>query len=186
VPPHTDPVPGEAESHAGGFITLDSDAQLHLIFGALIGKGPLEFDTAIRMAADHLRRTGAADYQRLRSGGDIYNAIESAITHGVRQGRFDRPRRGRVRAILPDPKDYDREKWRTCLLHALDGESTDRDEALRAAADWAAENMGLVFSRLRSDGVIMEGLRSALNSAIRKGEVERVGATSVRKAGGGS
>lgn len=41
--------------------------------------------------------------------------------------------------------------------------------------------MGLEFQRLRRDGVIVRGLKSALTSAIRRGEVERLGASTVRK-----
>ncbi len=41
--------------------------------------------------------------------------------------------------------------------------------------------MGLEFQRLRRDGVIVKGLKSALNSAIRRGEIERLGASRVRK-----
>ncbi|MCP5114971.1 MAG: hypothetical protein GY953_29425 [bacterium] len=42
--------------------------------------------------------------------------------------------------------------------------------------------MGLEFQRLRKDGVIVKGLKSALRSAIRRGEVERLGSLTVRRA----
>lgn len=42
--------------------------------------------------------------------------------------------------------------------------------------------MGLAFTRLRSDGHIAEGLRSAINSAIRRGEVVRHNATRIARA----
>ncbi len=165
---------------ATGFLDLDKDAQVDMVFDALLGEGPLEVAAAIRHVADTLRESGQVAFQRLRRGGTLYSAIDAAIRLGVRRWCLDRPRRGYVRAVQLDPKSYDREQWRRCLLASLDGEPTDRDEALRAAAEWGKDNMGLQFERLRNDGVVMKGLKSALNSAVRRGEVERVGGKQVR------
>ena len=76
---------------------------------------------------------------------------------------------------------YTREQWRSCLLAAVDGNAVDRDEAIRLGAEWARENLGLNFKRLRSDGKIVTGLKSAMNSAIRRGELERIGPNKVRR-----
>ena len=177
----TKPKRTEQRRTAIAFLDLDTDDQIDLVFDALVSVGLLEIDDAIRHVADHLRESGASHHQRLRRGGGLHTAIEDTLKLGARRGYFDRPRRGHVRALLAGAKEYQRDHWRAALLASLDGEPVERHDALRDAADWAAENMGLEFKRLRSDGVIMKGLKSALNSAIRRGEVERVGGGHVRK-----
>lgn len=163
------------------FLDLEPDDQIEMVFEALVAAGLLEVNDAIRHVADHLRETGASDHKRLRTGGRLWTSIENTLKLGARRGYFDRRRRGHVRVVMTDPKEYDRDHWRAALLASLDGEPTDRDDAMRDAADWAAENMGLEFKRLRSDGIIMKGFKSAMNSAIRRGEVERVGGGQVKR-----
>jgi hypothetical protein len=77
------------------------------------------------------------------------------------------------RALLPDPRDYSPEIWRRCLLASLDHEAIEEQEALRRAAELARESHGLEFKRLREDGVILGGLRAALDEALRTGEVRK-------------
>ena len=100
---------------------------------------------------------------------------------GSKIGRFDRPGRGKVRAVNPNAADYDRDDWVRCPLAVTGDDPVDRDDAMRMAAEWASDTMGLAFVRLRSDGVIVKGFKSALNSAIRRGLVERVDGKRVRK-----
>ena len=52
-------------------------------------------------------------------------------------------------------------------------DSRSRGRRLRNAAEWARETLGLTFARLREDGVILRGLKAALDEAVRKGEVMR-------------
>jgi hypothetical protein len=155
------------------FLTFSRDEQIDLVWESLFGLGPVEKDEAIRIAASCLRDDGLARFQRLRADGLLYAAIASAIDRGVRDGSFDRPRRGHVRALLRDARDYSREDWRRCLLESLNHKALPEADALRAAAEWARENMGLEFARLREGGVILEGLKVALRRAIRKGEVTK-------------
>ena len=77
---------------------------------------------------------------------------------------------------------YTADDWRHVLVAGLSTEPTNRDEAIRAAAEWARDNLGLEFSRLRGDGHIVEGLRSAINSAVRRGEVIRLDAKRISRA----
>ncbi|MBP9167699.1 MAG: restriction endonuclease subunit S [Kofleriaceae bacterium] len=149
---------------------------------ALWRRGPLDKDDAIRAVADHLRAAGQVDFQRLRSDGPLYTQLAAALDLAVKAGHLDRPRRGTVRACRPDPADYTPDDWRAALLAVLTPTPTDRDHALRAAADWARDTCGLAFERLRSDGHILTALRSALNSAIRRGEVVRHGADRLARA----
>lgn len=161
---------------------LDPGTLLDQVFAALWTLGPLEKDEAVRWAADHLREGGHVQFERLRSDGPLFSALLEAVESAVKAGRLDRPRRGYVRACKPDPSDYTPDDWRHALLASLGPDPVDRDDALRAAAEWARDNLGLVFTRLRADGQILEGLRSALNSAIRRGEVLRHDARRISRA----
>jgi type I restriction enzyme S subunit len=81
---------------------------------------------------------------------------------------------------LANSRDYTLDDWRRALLASIGDEPADRQDAIEAAAIWAAENMGLVFERLPKNGLIVRGLKSALRSAIRRGEIERLGPSEVR------
>ncbi len=68
------------------------------------------------------------------------------------------------------------------MVACLGADPVEPTEAVEASAYWAAENVGLEFQRLRRDGVIVRGLEAALDEAIRRREVERVGSSGVRRA----
>jgi type I restriction enzyme S subunit len=176
--PATEPRPAddpEPEPQEADFLELPRDEQVEIIWEALLGHGMLEKDTAIRTAADVLRDLDLARFKRHRQDGPLYSFIAAAIERGVREGSFDRPRRGSVRAVLPDPKEYTIEDWQRCLFAVTGPEPADIDTTLRAAAEWARETMGLEFARLREDGVILTGLHEALESELREGRVVRRG-----------
>jgi hypothetical protein len=143
------------------------------ISAALWTLGPLEKDEAVRRVADHLRQSGQVDFQRLRADGPLFARILDAIESAVKVGRLDRPKRGHIRACKADATTYTPDDWRHALVTSLGTDPVDRDEAIRSAAEWARDKLGLEFARLREDGHIVEGLRSAINSAIRRGEVIR-------------
>jgi hypothetical protein len=102
-------------------------------------------------------------------------ADEPGISIPDRIAGFDRPKRGYVRTVLGDPQDYSLETWSFCLLESFDHHTVEKGDALRTAAEWARENLGLEYMRLREDGVILCGLRAALEQAIRRGELVRIG-----------
>jgi predicted nucleic acid-binding Zn-ribbon protein len=49
----------------------------------------------------------------------------------------------------------------------------EEDQAFRAAAEEARKRLGLQFERLRKDGVILRGLREALEDEVRQGNIHR-------------
>jgi hypothetical protein len=151
----------------------DSENLQDEVSAALWARGPLEKDEAVRRVADHLRRAGNVHFERLRADGPLSAHILDAIGSAVKAGRLDRPKRGYVRACKPDATTYTLDDWRLALVASLSTDPVDRDDAIRSGAEWARDNMGLEFARLREDGHIVEGLRTALNSAIRRGEVIR-------------
>ncbi len=163
------------------FEELDQDARHAAVFAALWPRGPLEKDLAVRAVAEHLRDAGAVSYQRLRADGPLYATVREAIESSVKAGVLDRPRRGYVRATK-NAQDMNADDWRHALVASLDDDPVEREDAIRRAAEWARTNLGVEFERLRADGHIASRLRSAINSAIRRGEVVRHGATRIVRA----
>jgi hypothetical protein len=114
----------------------------------------------------------------------------SVLLERIRASRSDKPARGRSRKqpakeekrTLRNARDYTGDDWRRALLECLGDDDADIDDAIEAAAIWAAENQGLEFERLRRDGIIVRGLEAAIESAVRAGEVERLGPSTIRKA----
>lgn len=169
------------------FVDLEAVEQGEIVWDCLLGKGALDFDEAIRAAANTLRDDGRVQFERLRRDGPLYAAIENAISWCFKRGAlFDRPRRGYVRAILSDATEYKREHWRDCVLNAIGTSSdwVDRDELVRASANWAVEMYGLDMQRLRTGGRTDTALRSTINGLIRVGKLERKGGQLLRIAQG--
>ncbi|MBL8624422.1 MAG: restriction endonuclease subunit S [Myxococcales bacterium] len=162
--------------------SLDSDALGTQAIAALWLHGAVDKDAAVRRLADHLREAGQIIFQRLHADGPLYTQLNDAIDAAVKAGLLDRPKRGQVRACKPDATAYTADDWRHALLAVLSPSPTDRDDAIRAAAEWARDNCGLAFTRLRADGHIVTGLRSALNSAIRAKLITRIDANRIARA----
>lgn len=165
------PTPNIRAVNPTSFIDLPRADQLPLVHAALRGVGPLPADAAVRLIADHLRERHLAEFSRLRSDGPLYAAIEKALDAAVRAELLDRPQRGHLRALVPDPKDYTDADWRRCLEGALadraeSDQEPDEDALIRAAAEWAVVNMGLVHQRLRSGGLVHQGLSRALRVGV--------------------
>lgn len=180
--PEPEPQPGPAQiSLPLGLAAQDPETILDILYDALWGLGPVKLDAAVRAVASALREEGLVEYKKLRADGALYASIKKAIDAAVRAGDLDRPRRGHVRAVEPLARAYTTDDWRLALLGALDREPVERQEAIARAAAWARDNMGLAFQRLRAGGVIESDIKAAIKSAIRRGEVERVGATRIRR-----
>jgi hypothetical protein len=146
--------------------------QINILWNIMLGVGTVEKDLAIRGCANALRDGGALEYKRLDAGGRVYGTIENAINSGVKEGVFDRPSRGFVRAVQ---QELDSEGWRHCLLTCLDGNPIGREEAIGVVADYAREYFGVEFERLRRGGRIEKAVNSAINSCIRRGLVADAG-----------
>lgn len=165
---------------------LVPEKRLRLVWDELIGAGPLAWDDAIRRAARGLRDKGLLRFERLHESSPAYEEIRSVIKKELRTDgvMFDRGNeaRGQVRAIVGGPEEVSKEAWREFLLAVVGDEPVEREEAVRLAAHFAREAVGLSFQRLRMDGIIASAIRSAMNSAVRRGEIERVGSRKIRRA----
>lgn len=166
---------------------IEDDHLAEIAWEALIGLGPQTRDDAARTVAHEMRERGVAHFQRLRRDGALYLRVQKLLKRWATRGEdFDRPRRGMIRAILPDASEYTRDIWRTCLLESLPEERVERETAVRAAAQYAVEYYGLGHKRLVSGGRVDRGVRSAINSAIRQGLVGRHGVAFIEKSAAGS
>lgn len=173
-----DAVVAEALRGRHNFFELDEDTQVLALWSTLFGEGTLDLEQAIRLGAQRLRAQGWLEYQALRQAGEIYKTIEERLL-SARRGNapFDRPKPGHIRAIEPDADRFTAEDWRDCLMGALATQHrADRTHAIRLAFDYAQEQYGLGVQRLRGGGKAERAIKSAINSAIRQGYLERDGA----------
>jgi hypothetical protein len=180
LPEPVPPVTASPEKQAPGkrdFLALSQDEQIDILWELLLGQGALKKEDAVRRAAESLRQSRLGSFEKLRSDSPLIVAIEAALQEGLREGAFDRIRRGTVRAVLYDPKDYTPEDWQRCLLAVLGPEPAGIDETLRAAAEWARDNLGLQYARLRTGGIILTPLRTALDELVDDELVLRQGTT---------
>ena len=167
----------------GGVLFLEADpsAQAQMVWEVLFGLGHLRKDEAVRTAARELRARKRLDFGRLDSAGSIHAAIAKAIDRGIREGLIDRPRYKFVRAIQQDAKDYAVSLWKECLLNSLDDNVTRREDAVRQAASWAVENLGLDHQKLRSGGSVDRGLRKAIARCLREGSIRQHGRDMIQR-----
>jgi hypothetical protein len=158
------------------------DEQTVWAFEILFGLGTLDKDDAVSRVEEAFVSLGLTPAQETDTGGPATRqAIEKAIDAGAKLGRFDKPKRGQIRAVRTDAKEYSPEDWMLCLTSALDQSPIDREAALRFAAYWAASNMGLAFVRLQRGGAILTGLDAALETALQRGRFVDAGGGCVRK-----
>ena len=93
------------------------DEQVQWVFEILFGQGTLDKEEAVRRVHTALVDLGLAAAVAEEPRSAVRVAIERALDAGIKQGRFDRPKRGQVRAIRTDPKEYSLDDW-TLVLRA--------------------------------------------------------------------
>ena len=151
-------------------------------FDVLFGRGKLDRDAAIRVICDHYQQLGLiAAKPKLRKKSALYRHIATVVRALVRAGRADEPGPEMVRAIRPQAQDYSAEDWYRAVDAVLTSDLVLRDEAIRAAADWAAENLGLTFRRLSARSRVYQGLAAAIEQGVRAGDIKIVAEDYIRK-----
>ncbi|MEM8960803.1 MAG: N-6 DNA methylase [Acidobacteriota bacterium] len=153
------------------FLDLDDEDQLAELWDMLFGLGSQSRDDALNMAAEALRSAGLADFVRLRRDGRLATAIKQAMNSGIRQGYFDWPRPGEIRAVLPDPTAYTPEEWWLCVTESLANGPVPRDEALVEAAQWAERQLGLEADPDAVETIVHKGLGQAIEDALDRHEL---------------
>ena len=86
-----------------------------------------------------------------------------------------------MRAIRARPKDYSDEDWHTALFAVLTSDLVLREQAIRDAADWATDHLGLQFKRLTVRGPIYQGLSAAIDHGILVGDIKVVAKEYIRR-----
>lgn len=150
-------------------------------WGILYEYGTLTEKTALYKCADGLYEAGLIRSRHARDGSPLANLLSEVLKHARKLGYIDQPEKGFIRALLPDPTEYETEDWLRCLLSVMNGDDLSKDEVISQTAEWASENLGLEYKNLRKDGVIWKGINSAINKAVRTGELERVGRNVLRR-----
>lgn len=164
-----------AHKPSSDMMEIGSDTLHDKVFTALWTLGTVAKEEAARRIAEQLRHVGDIQLEPLHT--QLLAAIDSAVA----ANHLDRPLPNHVRAIKPDPTSYTSDDWQHILLTTLPTTRTDRETAIRTAAEYARDNLGLAFSRLRSDGHIVQALRSAITTAIRRGNILRHGSTHISR-----
>lgn len=164
------------------FEEMELEDKADAVWHALVGRGAMDDDDAVRTVAETLREMGQVEYERLRRDGSLWSEIQEAIRFCIDEATMDRPQRRTIRAIIAKADDFDAGDWRNCLIAGIGDETISREEAMRAAFVVARMDYGLAAKRLRSGGKVDKALRSAINSAIRRGLIVRVGANDLQRA----
>lgn len=133
---------------ARSFLDLAKDEQAHALASVLFGYGALAKGEAVRLAAEGLRETGLSDHQRLRTGGKLHAAIEKALERAIQLSLLDRPAQGKVRAIKPDPNNWNENDWRMLAMHCLSVNSSTSDALIHEGSRWAQLHFGFQTNRL--------------------------------------
>jgi hypothetical protein len=163
---------GAPTREVDGFTSLSLEQRIVLAHEALLGAGEVASEEAVRGVAELLREQGMVTFQRLHGTSPLALGIEEALRAGVKAGLFDRPRRGRLRAVVAE---LDAAVARDCVVRAVREGCSEREDVFRRAHDIAREVYGLQSVHMRKNGKVWEAIKSAVNSALRRGLVVRAG-----------
>ncbi len=163
------------------FEEMGAEDKADAVWHALIGRGALGDDDAVRTVAEVLREMGQVEYERLRRDGSLWSEIQGAIRFCLAEASLDRPQHRTIRAVKTRAEDFHPSDWRSCLMAGIGDEIVSREEAMRAAFTVARACYGLAAKRLRVGGKVEKALRSAINSAVRRGLIVRVGAHDLQR-----
>ena len=165
------------------FNDLDEYGRCCAIWCVLDGEGELpRDDSTIRKCAERLKEANWASFDRIDRRSQLYRNIRSTLDSATRQNNkkrnvwLDIPsyRNRYVRAYRPF-EEMSNEKWRDCVMKTLSSRngSVERDEAIRDVFNEARSRYGIDRQNLTE--VVKRPIRSAINSCIRRGFIERDG-----------
>jgi hypothetical protein len=173
--------PPAIDNEGQAFLEADASEQARLVWESLVGLGPIVKDEAVRIAAHELRKRKRIEFGRLDSAGPVYASVVKAMERGIREGIIDRPRYKYIRAIQTSPADYSVSLWKKCLLSGLHDDIITREDAVRLAAAWAVENLGLDHKKLRAGGRVDRGLRRAMAHCLRERTLRQIGREMIQR-----
>ncbi|MDE0662087.1 MAG: hypothetical protein OXI79_20840 [Gammaproteobacteria bacterium] len=159
------------------FTDLDREGKSCAIWCVLHGEGSMSHDDgAIKLSAARLKHAGWADYERLDQRSHLYQEIDDTLKRATRHGNgwLDKPANLHVRAYRRY-SEMSEEEWRDCVMSVLSRNEAvmERSVVIREAFNDARQRFGIGRENLvRSVEVL---IRSAINSCIRRGYIQREG-----------
>ncbi len=168
----------ESDDDAAPFLGRTEDQQGDVVCEILLGRGPLPIGEAVAIATHAIR---AEQPDASAPGDEVRAAVHAVIDRGVRREKFDRPSRGKVRALARHLDVVGERLWQMCLLATVSEAPIDRDVIVTLAAYWARDMLGLDMQRLRADGKIAAAIREAIDATLAEGLLERVGRSRLRR-----
>lgn len=160
----------KAETAVGAFELAHPDTRARALQSALLCYGARRRRELIAEAA-----------QGLKTSEDV---VVDALNRGLKQGLFDRPKRGFVRAIYPEPGEYTEDDWIACVVNSLDLDPCSEHEACKRAFSWAQKKVGLDRKSLRRGSKIYRSLLQAVRTAVAEGKLLRDGENRVWRESG--
>ncbi len=160
------------------FNDLDIEGRCCAIWCVLDGDGVLlrRDDSTIRKCAERLKEQNWANFVALDGRSLLYRNIENTLGRATQKGNgwLDIPTRKYVRAYRLFSEMSD-EAWRDCVMRTLSirNGSVERNVAISDAFNEARSRYGIDRQKLVRG--VREQIRSAINSCIRRGFIERDG-----------
>ena len=146
------------------------------IHTALLGRGSLQEDEAIRIAAGRLKSWNYTDFGQMGRDDAQYKHIKSAIALGATEFLFDKPSFGQVRAVLPQKgKQKNREdwEWETCVISGLDqNEVMSKAQAIVTAGEHSKREVGIPFDASKKTSKSWKEIDKAIGRLISRGRIE--------------
>ena len=179
----------EGEPHAPVAITFlqkGREARARRLWKLLCNHGSVDRHGAVVALAEALKETGEVSFRKLPSTGAVYRAIEASLGEGVKLGLFDRPAKGEIRAIKPDPESYSAPEWLQAIedtLRETDDGSVDAELLVEMAAQHLVQVFALRTDSKRARAHADLSLRGALQTGVASGALCRDAAGSISQSG---
>lgn len=160
-------LPKEEEPRHGGhewnFLVTSDGYRLMIMRACLLGKGAIPREEAIDLIIRGAVHTELKPERHLREGGRMHWLAERTIRLGLRQGFFDSPEPGLVRAIMRDASEYIHEDWERCVEHCDFSGVATRDAVVRRILEKAVELMGLNLSTVEGAPFAMKDIDEVID-----------------------
>lgn len=151
----------------------DSDELAEAIWNALFGLGPIPEQLAYSQALKRLTDDKMFPPDIAKEQHALNRLMRKAFDTAIHYQFIDVPRDGFLRAVLKTSEDYEFEDWRRCIINSMGDTPMEREQVIRAAVEWARENLGLRLPRFTKGGKIWLQLDSVLNDIIRTKEIKQ-------------
>ncbi len=133
------PPPPESPS----FAEMRPSQRAAAVWETMLGMGAQTTDQMVFLAARGLRDRGLVEFERFRPGGPLSVMIAEAIEVGVRARKFERPARGKRRAIAFSLQEIPPGTLEFVVRTALGADVCKLNLVVEVAAEWLEHSVGL-------------------------------------------